>query len=76
MRKQDIEIKISPSGQVSFTVKGVKGGACLDETKFLEEALGGAVVERERTSEFYEQPADGASVYSSAGDSGDSDTDS
>ena len=25
MRKQDIEIVISPTGEVSFTVKGVKG---------------------------------------------------
>ena len=38
MRKQDIEITISPTGEVSFTVKGVKGASCLDETKFLEDA--------------------------------------
>ena len=41
MRKQDIEITISPTGEVSFTVQGVKGTGCLAETKFLEEALGG-----------------------------------
>jgi Protein of unknown function (DUF2997) len=57
MRKQDIEIVINAKGEVTFQVKGVKGGSCLDETKFLEAALGGdaAVVEQEKTSEYYEQ---------------------
>ena len=57
MRKQDIEITISPSGEVTFTVKGVKGSSCLDETKFLEAALGGegAVVDQQKTGEYYEQ---------------------
>ena len=57
MRKQDIEITISPKGEVAFEVKGVKGGSCMDETKFLELALGGdgAVVEQSRTAEYYEQ---------------------
>jgi hypothetical protein len=57
MRKQDIEIVINDKGEVTFTVKGVKGGSCLDETKFLEAALGGdaALVTQEKTSEFYEQ---------------------
>ncbi|HLU65574.1 MAG TPA: DUF2997 domain-containing protein [Kofleriaceae bacterium] len=55
MRKQDIEITISPSGEVSFTVKGVKGASCIDETRFLEQALGGEVLVREPTSEYYEQ---------------------
>ncbi len=54
MRKQDIEITISPTGEVSFTVKGVKGSSCVDETKFLEQALGGAVVSMEPTGEYYE----------------------
>lgn len=54
MRKQDIEIRISPSGEVSFTIKGVKGASCIQETKFLEHALGGAVIEREHTTEFYD----------------------
>ena len=40
--------------RISFEVKGVKGAACLSATKFLEDALGGAVLEREKTSEFYE----------------------
>ncbi len=55
MRKQDIEIVINAKGEVTFTVKGVKGGSCLDETKFLEQALGGEVVDQQKTGEFYEQ---------------------
>jgi hypothetical protein len=57
MRKQELEITISPTGEVSFTIKGVKGASCVDETKFLEQALGGdeAVLDRERTSEYYEE---------------------
>jgi hypothetical protein len=57
MRKQDIEIVINAKGEVTFEVKGVKGGSCLAETKFLEQALGGdaAVVDQQRTAEFYEQ---------------------
>ncbi len=55
MHKQDIEITIGPDGEVSFTIKGVKGPKCIDETKFLEEALGEKVLDRERTTEYYEQ---------------------
>jgi hypothetical protein len=69
MRKQDIEITISPSGEVSFTVKGVKGSSCLDETKFLEQALGGegAVVDQQKTGEYYEQSEGYTSVYTGEG---------
>jgi hypothetical protein len=57
MRKQDIEIVITEKGEVTFTVKGVKGGSCVDETKFLEAALGGdtAVLDQQKTGEYYEQ---------------------
>ena len=69
MRKQDLEITISPTGEVSFKVNGVKGSACLDETKFLEDALGGGVLERERTTEFYEAPESGyISTYAGGDD--------
>jgi hypothetical protein len=69
MRKQDIEIVINEKGEVTFTVKGVKGGSCFDETKFLEQALGGdaAVVDQQKTSEFYEQNEGYASVWSGEG---------
>ena len=67
MRKQDIEIVIAPDGKVSFTVKGVKGGACLDETKFLEAALGGEVLDRQKTGEYYEQSEGYSSVWAGEG---------
>ena len=67
MRKQDIEIVISPTGEVTFTVKGVKGASCLDETKFLEDALGGEVVERQKTSEYYEQSEGYVSTWTGEG---------
>ena len=56
MHKQDIEIVINAKGEVTFEVKGVKGGSCLGETKFLEQALGGAgaIVDQQKTAEFYE----------------------
>lgn len=68
-RKQDIEIVINAKGEVTFEVKGVKGGSCLAETKFLEEALGGdaAIVEQQKTSEFYEQNEGYSSVWSGEG---------
>lgn len=71
MRKQDIEITISPNGEVSFRIKGVKGPKCLDETKFLEEAVG-EVIDREKTSEYYEESPSGY-VSSWAGEDGDDD---
>jgi hypothetical protein len=62
-RKQDIEIVINPKGEVTFQVKGMKGGSCLDETKFLEQALGGEVVDQQKTPEFYEQSEGYSSVW-------------
>jgi hypothetical protein len=56
MREKFIKISIDKQGKVSFTVEGVKGEACLAETKFLEDALGGQVLQRETTAEYYEQP--------------------
>ena len=64
MRKQDIEIVISPKGEVTFQVKGVKGASCIDETRFLEAALGGegVVLDQQKTGEYYEQ----SETYASA----------
>ena len=69
MRKQDIEIVINAKGEVTFQVKGIKGGSCLEETKFLEEALGGeaAVVDQQKTSEYYEQTEGYVSTWSGEG---------
>ena len=56
MHKQDIEIVINAKGEVTFQVKGIKGGSCVAETKFLEQALGGdgAVLDQQKTAEYYE----------------------
>ena len=69
MRKQDIEIVITPKGEVTFQVKGIKGGGCIDETKFLEAALGGesAVVDQQKTGEFYEQSEGYVSTWAGEG---------
>ncbi len=69
MRKQDIEIVINPKGEVTYEVKGVKGGSCLDETRFLEAALGGpeAILDQQRTSEFYEQSEGYVSTWAGEG---------
>ena len=67
MHKQDIEIVINAKGEVTFEVKGVKGGSCLDETKFLEQALGGEVVDQQKTSEFYEQSEGYVSTWQGEG---------
>ncbi|MDB4959464.1 MAG: hypothetical protein JWO36_7033 [Myxococcales bacterium] len=69
MRKQDIEIVINAKGEVTFQVKGMKGGSCVDETKFLEAALGGeaAVVDQQKTGEYYEQSEGYAQAYAGEG---------
>jgi len=67
MRKQDIEIVINEKGEVTFQVKGVKGSSCFDETKFLEQALGGdsAIVDQQKTGEYYEQSEGYVSTWTS-----------
>jgi len=67
MRKQDIEIIINAKGEVTFQVKGVKGASCLDETKFLEQALGGDVIDQQKTGEYYEQSEGYVSTWAGEG---------
>jgi hypothetical protein len=38
--KEELEVTISPKGEVQIEAKGFKGGSCLKATKRLEEALG------------------------------------
>ena len=54
--KKELEITIGPDGEVKVVVKCIKGASCVDETKFLEEALGNTIESRELTDEYYEQP--------------------
>ena len=54
MDRTELEITIGPDGAVRIETHGLKGQACLAETKGLEEALG-KVARREKTREFYLQ---------------------
>jgi hypothetical protein len=56
MELQEIEITINKNGQVEVHVRGVKGEACLDITRPVEEALGGEIILREMTPEASEPP--------------------
>ncbi|HEY7957483.1 MAG TPA: DUF2997 domain-containing protein [Polyangia bacterium] len=55
-QRKELEITIGPDGEVHVLVKCVKGQSCVDESKFLEDALGNTIESRELTSEYYEQP--------------------
>jgi DUF2997 family protein len=50
----EIEVTLSPEGEVRLVTHGLKGQSCVAETEALEKALG-AVTKRERTSEFYQR---------------------
>ena len=50
--RKELEITISPTGEVSVQVKCIPGQACVEETKFLEDALG-TVKDRQLTSDYY-----------------------
>ena len=54
-QRKELEITISPSGEVSVQVKCIPGQSCVEETKFLEDALGSEVKDRQLTAEYYQQ---------------------
>lgn len=54
--KTELEITIGPDGEVRIVTHGLKGQACIAETKDLEKAVG-EVKNREKTREFYLQEA-------------------
>ncbi|MBL8635047.1 MAG: DUF2997 domain-containing protein [Myxococcales bacterium] len=54
-QRKELEITISPSGEVSVQVKCIPGQSCVEETKFLEEALGNQITDRQLTSDYYQQ---------------------
>ena len=65
--RKELEISIDADGNVSVKVKCVKGQSCVDETKFLEDALGSTVESRDLTSEYYEQPVSQANLNKTGG---------
>jgi hypothetical protein len=50
---EEVDVTISPTGDVALTVRGVTGGACLELTRELEHKLG-TVESRAHTAEFYQ----------------------
>jgi hypothetical protein len=50
----EIEVTLTPDGEVRIVTHGLKGQACLAETDALEKALG-EVRSREKTAEYYQQ---------------------
>jgi hypothetical protein len=53
--KSELDIEISPAGEVKVHIRGIKGKGCLELMKKIEKELG-SVSERKPTSEYYEQP--------------------
>jgi hypothetical protein len=54
MAEEIVRIRVSPEGNATISVKGVKGRSCKELTKTFEEGLG-KVVSSENTSEMYEK---------------------
>jgi hypothetical protein len=52
--KAELEITIGPDGELRIVTHGLRGQACLAETRDLEKAVG-EVKTREKTREFYLQ---------------------
>lgn len=50
---EELEIEISPTGQVTVSTKGIKGAKCLDAAEFIARIVG-TEQSRELTSEYYE----------------------
>lgn len=61
-KKEELEISISNTGEVTINVIGAKGKSCIDMTKKLEESLG-IIKSFERKSEFFQQDENNTSVY-------------
>lgn len=66
-QRKELEIKISPSGEVQVLVKCIPGQECVEETKFLEEALGNEIKARELTSDYYQQGQVGGKYTTTTG---------
>ena len=52
---QEIDVIIAADGTVKLEIRGVKGGKCVDYTKDMEALLGGEIIDREFTDEYYQQ---------------------
>ena len=61
-KKEELEISISNTGEVTINVIGAQGKSCIVMTKELEESLG-IIKSFERKSEFFQQDENNTSVY-------------
>lgn len=61
-KKEELEISISNTGEVTINVIGAKGKSCIDMTKDLEESLG-IIKSFEKKSEFYQREENNTSVH-------------
>ena len=66
-QKKELHISISPTGEVSVQVKCVAGASCVDETKFLEQALGNTIESRDLTSDYYAASVTTGPIVNSSG---------
>ena len=67
MAKKELHISISPTGEVSVQVKCIAGMSCVDETAFLENALGNKIESRELTSDYYAQSVTSDNIVKTSG---------
>ena len=51
---QEIDVFVKPDGTVKIEVRGVKGEKCLALTEDVEKLVGGKILERVKTDEFYQ----------------------
>ncbi len=65
MKKKEIHFIIDTSGQITSTVKGIKGSSCSSVTDAFKTL--GEVVSKERTSEYFEKENTKNFVYGSTG---------
>ena len=52
-QKVELEVEISRTGEVQLKVRGLKGKACVDLARPIEEAVG-EVLDRKLSAEYYE----------------------
>jgi hypothetical protein len=55
---QEIDVIVRPDGTITIEVQGVKGEKCLAVTEKLEKLLGGSILDRTHTDEFYQTEQD------------------
>lgn len=53
MTDESIELTIHADGRVELHVRGVEGPSCTQITEGVERALGGKVIDRDLTPEYY-----------------------